>query len=483
MVTRTFLDKVTTIVSGSTDNYGLHPIAMLSYGPTVSRMLIHFNIDKILEEYADSHIDKEGEKYYIPIGNTRHILKMTNCGSLSSSFQKDILDSPDEVGYKKRAASFRVIALRLPDSERYQWDEGVGFDNSQDFWLIGDKSVSTDGANWFQSYNGMKWEEVGIFTTDTIWKAIEKYSGDTEDSIIIARQKFDHGNENLFLDITKYVNDIIEGKHKNNGICICFYPDLEEKQMEVSQYVGFFSNTTRTFFEPVVESRNDEPIRDNRNNFICGKENRLYCYLKEDGKFFDSKTKPKCIIDNQEYDVIRQRKGIYYATVKLNCSANIIKYDEWNNITFEDGTSLTEPAELEFVTKTRESSVSISGLMKPKSSFTCSCSGVNKYEKINQGDERIVKINFNIPYSKESPKDIRDVEYRLYVMDGENEIDVIEYDKADITADGIVFLLKTGEYVPGEYNVDIRAKSNSETRIFKNELIFTVVGNATERNI
>ena len=75
------------------------------------------------------------------------------------------------------------------------------------------------------------------------------------------------------------------------------------------------------------------------------------------------------------------------------------------------------------------------------------------------------------------------MEYRLYVMDGKNEIDVIEYDKADITSNGIMFILRTGEYVPNEYYVDIKAKLNDETRIFKKELNFTVVDNATERNI
>ena len=68
-------------------------------------------------------------------------------------------------------------------------------------------------------------------------------------------------------------------------------------------------------------------------------------------------------------------------------------------------------------------------------------------------------------------------------MDGKNEIDVIQYDKADMISGGTVFTLRTGEYVPNEYHVDIKAKTNNEVRIFKNELNFTVVGNATERNV
>ena len=146
---------------------------------------------------------------------------------------------------------------------------------------------------------------------------------------------------------------------------------------------------------------------------------------------------------------------------------------------------LTEPESIEneFVIKSRNSLLSIGSEYQAKGSFSCSCSGINKYERINQGDERIVKVDFRIPYSNDNAKNIRDVEYRLYVMDGKNEIDVIEYDKADITSNGIMFILRTGEYVPNEYYVDIKAKLNDETRIFKKELNFTVVDNATERNI
>lgn len=470
MVIRTFLDKATTIVSGSDDNFGLNPICMLSYGPTISRILVHFNIDKIKEEIG-----------YEP--NARHILKMTNCASLKSSSYNDILDSPDTVSYKKRAASFKIMALRLPDEERYEWDEGNGFDDSQDFWLTGDACVSTNGASWFKSYNGMPWDNEGVFSEKSIQEEINKFSSGDTDSAIVARQTFDHGNENMVLDITSYVNDLIYGKHKNNGLLICFYPNVESIKTKVSQYVGFFSNTTRTFFEPVVESRLETAIKDDRNNFISGKENHLFCCLYEDGKLFDSDTMPVCTIDDKEYEVTRLRKGVYYATVALKEAPQTIKYDKWSNITFEDGATPEEDVEYEFVVKPRSASSAVSSSLQPKTSISCLCSGINKYEKINQGEERVVRIDFRVPYSKEIAKNIRDVEYRLYVMDGKNEIDVIQYDKVDMIGDETVFTLRTGEYVPNEYHVDIKAKTDNEVRIFKNELNFTVVGNATERNV
>ncbi len=469
MVIRTFLDKATTIVSDRTENYGLHPICILSYGPTVSRFLIHFNIDKI-------------QKNFDGLANVKHFLKMQNCASLESSSFKDMIDSPDANGYRKRASSFRIMALRLPDSEKYSWDEGIGFDNSQDFWLTGDSVVSNNGANWFQSYNGMLWDENGVYSNETIRKEIEKFNSGDTDTFIISRQKFDHGNENISLDITSYVNDIIEGRHNNNGILICFYPDLEEKNEKISQYVGFFSNTTRTFFEPIIESRFEESINDDRNNFIIGKKNRLYCYIRNNGELVDSKLLPVCKIDGTEYQVIRQRKGVYYASVCLNEAPNTIKYDEWSNILIDEETS-AETVEMEFVTKPHSMQYSIGNSFEPKSSFSCSCNGINKYEKINQGDNRVISVDFKIPYANQKAKNVRDVSYRLYVMDGKNEVDVIEYDKADMTANGAAFLIKADELVPSEYFVDIKASANDEIRIFKKELVFTVVDNSTERNL
>lgn len=474
MVTRTFLDKVTTIIRGSEDNFGLNPIGSLSYGPTVSRMLVHFNVDKIKKEYYS-------------VKGVKHYLKMTNCGSLNSSSQKDILDSPDEVGYKKRAASFKIMALRIPDGDNNRWDEGTGFDNSQDFWLIGDSAVSTDGANWFQAYNGMEWETPGIFSTEEIYTEINSInSGVSNDSFIIAKQTFDHGNENMNLDITRYVEDVLSGKHDNNGLCICFFPYIEDENnnKNISRYVGFFTNNTRTFFEPVVESRCEKVIHDDRSNFIVGKENKIYLFLTENGKYFDNggstEVLPICVIDDKQYEVTRERKGIYYASVNIRgVKANTILYAEWSNIFFEDGTELNSVIEQEIVTRSRE----LNGQQNQKTSVTCSCSGINRYENLNQGEERMVKVDFNIPYTREKPKNIKEVFYRLYVMDGENEVDVISYDIADFMDAGVMFKIHAGELVPNEYYADIKAVTATETRIFKKELVFRVVGNSTEKNI
>ena len=180
MVTRTFLDKCTTIFSGSKDNFGLNPIGMLNYGPSVSRCLIHFDMENI------EKMDGSGIK---------HTLKLTNCGSLD----KDSLNSkpaPSTMIFdRERATSFDIIAFRMPEF----WDGGRGFDNSDDFWFVGKKVVSQHGANWYYAYDGKEWgREIdehghiipveGVYDNETLEAEYEKYSRG-EDSIIIGRQR------------------------------------------------------------------------------------------------------------------------------------------------------------------------------------------------------------------------------------------------------------------------------------------------------
>ena len=126
MVTRTFLDKCTTIINGSKDNFGLNPIGMLNYGQVVSRCLVHFDLENIENGgfTADSDV--------------KHILKLTNCAAIGKdSFNTE--DAPSSfLLERERATSFDVIAFRIPEF----WDAGRGFDSSDDFWFIGKKAVS-----------------------------------------------------------------------------------------------------------------------------------------------------------------------------------------------------------------------------------------------------------------------------------------------------------------------------------------------------
>jgi len=450
MIKRTFLDKTNTIRSGSHENYGLHPVCMLNYGGEKTRVLVHFDVTDI-ENWLE---DKE------KAADCRHILKMTNCGSIDIKKFGLKVPSHDSYGEKNRAVSFTVYAFPITE----EWDEGIGFDSTQDFWLSGTGIVSNEGSNWYNSKSGYKWQKTGCIGLDI----------DVEDAI--ASQHFDHGNENLEMDITAYVNKVLAHEIPNNGLCLVFDPELEGREdVKLTQYVGFFGNKTNTFYEPVVESRIDDYVRDDRYNFALKKTNRLYLYCCTDSQFEKLDTLPTCEIDGEQYPVTQQDTGVYYAEVNLDGEPDMIHYDKWSGTLSGDS---FDDMEFEFVTHPSLSRFHI-GPDTPKDNiFEPSLAGLNDDETINPGDIRKIDVKFRIPYSTQYVT-LDDAQYRIYSKDGNREVTVIDWEWINNAGMTNYFVIKADELVPGDYYVDIRVKLRSQTKTFKNKLKFNKANDIT----
>ena len=480
MVTRTFLDKSTTIIKDTTNNYGLHPISMLNYGNLLSRIVLHFNLDKVQELIED--------KTFYDYTKVKHILKMKNCGSINPDKHKQKLTSSDVKGVKERATSFTLIAFKVPE----YWDEGVGFDNANDFWMVGKSATSEDGCTWYNRTNEETWGEGGIYSTKTLVKEYEAFK-DGKESIIFAEQHFDHGNENLEIDVTKYVNDVLFNGAENHGVCIAFAPSLEEKEMRYTQYVGFFNNKTNTIFNPVLESRYICNICDDRMSFALDKENKIYLYAFINGALENLDNIPTCELEysvcptgsEEVIPVVKQEsKGIYSATLRLpskSYKANSIVYDTWSDL-FYNGDKIDD-VELEFVTHPKEIYFNVgSKVIEPKV-LNPMMIGINDNEKVNRGEERMLKVYFRIPYTKSDFKLCDNCWYRIYVNDGDREVTIVDWDKLFKMDTHNFFMIKTEEFVPTEYHIDLKAKFGDETRIFKNQLTFRIVSNLTEEDM
>jgi hypothetical protein len=344
MIKHTFFDKCCTIYKDSKSNTGLNPVAELNYGDTISRVLLHFDIENLKSLYDEKHISNLSE--------VKHILKMTNCGSVNNDIHNSTLYTP--AGQKKeRATSFDVLLLKVPKF----WDGGKGVDFMSDFWITDNHIYSESGCNWFQRVNGGSWFEEGVYSTETLYKEIELFNNGSQ-SNIIAEQHFDIGNENFEFDITDYVNNMIEGKEKNNGLLLCFHPDIENLLLEQDQYVGFFGPYTNTFFHPYLETICNNPIKDNRNDFHMGRINRLYLYCHDGNDFFNLDEIPVCNVNGIDNDIIveQQRKGVYYAEFSIKkgiVDEDTILYDTWSNLLL-NGEKM-EDQEFEFVVKKEKS--------------------------------------------------------------------------------------------------------------------------------
>ena len=480
MVTRTFLDKSTTIIKDTTNNYGLHPISMLNYGNLLSRVVVHFDLEKVRGLIED--------KTFYDTSLLKHVLKMKNCGSINPEKHKQKLTSSDINGIKERATSFTVIAFKVPKS----WDEGVGFDNANDFWLVGKSATSKDGCTWYNATNEEMWDEEGIYSVDTLIKEYELFK-QGKDSVIVAEQHFDHGNENLELDLTDYVNSIIFDGEENNGVCIAFAPSLEDSSTKLTQYVGFFNNKTNTIFNPVLESRYNCNISDDRMSFALDKENKIYLYSFINGALENLDFVPECELEYSvcpigglevEPIVKQESKGIYSATLKLPSryyKANSIVYDTWTNLVY-NGDKIDD-AELEFVTHPREIYFNVgSKVIEPKV-LNPMMIGINDNEKVNRGEHRILKVFFRIPYTKSDFKLCDNCWYRIYVKDGDREVSIIDWDRLFKMDTHNFFEIKTEEFVSTEYHIDLKANFGDETRIFKNQLTFRIVSDVTEQDM
>lgn len=476
MVFRSYIEKFNTIIKGSELNVGINPISELNYGIGVSRMLVYFDC-KRLSELINSGVTPDIKKF-------THVLKITNCGSMDFTDLHCGKCSDINSAMQIRATSFDVIFFLLP----MDFDSGKGFDYKYNYFNQGyyketcsqlsdsRKLLSSDGSNWFQARNNYPWKEEGVYSLDTLETEYEKYSNGEGSDIIIGRQHFDVGNEDISIDITDTVNKFLSGELENHGIGIAFTPIYERSKDVVNNYVGFFTNKTHTFFEPHLESSYCDKVSDDRANFVLDKENRLYLYCNIGGNLENLDALPTCAIDDEEYEVINQTKGCYYVNVTFKSSEykpNTMHYDIWSNLQY-NGVKL-EDVENDFTTKSPNIYFNIGSNVNNTPRYVPSISGIKSNEKIYRGDIRKLVITARVPYTSNQAALVDNIKLRLYIKDGEREVDVISYDNVNKSFFENYYLLDTSMLIPQRYFVDVKMNYNMEVIEHHDLLEFTIV--------
>jgi hypothetical protein len=284
------------------------------------------------------------------------------------------------------------------------------------------------------------------------------------------------------MDVTDYVNGIIDGSVENNGLMLMFTPEIEEiKHVEFTQYVGFFTVHTNSFFQPYVESVYDDCINDDRTDFYPAKANKLYFYANAGGNAINLDELPTATINNVPMTVKQATKGVYYIEVPGTTEVfdeDTMYYDVWN-FTYK-GKHQTK--ELYFTPKSNDGYFSL-GLpyeteKNPK--FKPTLYGIKQNEVIRQGDIRKINVDCKIEYTADQLYAVDNMEFRVYVLMGEKEIDVYPWAKVDRMYNSNSFLIDTNEMLPSKYFVDIRATYDDERIITKNALTFTIASDGGE---
>jgi hypothetical protein len=470
MVFKTYINKTNTVISGSEINTGKNPVSELYYGATkegdwvYSRLLIQLNIEKLINLHNDGMLGD--------LTKVKHTLKLVNTGSFHDNLYNKKTDSG-----KHRTSGFKLVVYELPDLGGDNWYEGVGYDYERS--LSGNDVVSTEGSNWFKANTAKEWslEGLSLLGVDEV--------------------EFPNGNEDFELDVTDYVNGLING-NPNHGLAIAFQPELEQKPETITtkdinrglQYVGFFTNNTQTFYEPQVETKYLDYIRDDRRNFLLDKTNKLYLYVNANGEPKNLDTLPTVNVINDmgetlqpngdvlltDNTVTHEKKGVYSVPVKLNLTnfrGPTYFSDSWTNISV-DGQQMGD-VQMGFEIVAGKTFYDIGmGVERPRD-YKVVISGIRHGESIRRGDVRRILTNAMIPFTVDQKVLLDGINYRLYVKEGNIEHTVIDFEPVERSYKDNYILLDTDSLLPNVYYMDIQMESNQEIKTSKEVIKFQVV--------
>jgi len=476
-----YFSKNNTIVNGELVNVGRNPIIELFYGdgnmayPTgFSRLIFDLDLNGLIEKYNNGTISSECTT------NIRHILKLTNTGL----FDRDFLNSKTSEN-KLRATSFDLILWRIPyedfdPTKPQEWDEGVGYDFTNIASLPGDKNYSDRPSNWTQRQTIYDWEQPGIYSNTN--------SGTFNflDLTIVDVQHFEFGNEDIEFDMTSEINEIINGSFENPvGWGISFLPQLENLSGNTdSSYVGFFSRHTQTFYEPRLETTYDDIIEDNRNNFALGKSNKLYLYTYENGDFINLDENPLVTILDQNGNVIDglinmpsclKTMGVYEVVIPplLGYSTPCIFTDNWSNIKLNNF-SLPD-INNEFVIYPIKHSLQFGTTTNDPAIYGFDFFGIKQDEKILNTDVRKVGVIIKQAYTTNKMLPNVVAEYRVYVREGQTEVQVQDWTKLNRSPNEYYLMFDTRDKIPNEYYIDLKVISSGEVNTYKRTIKFQIV--------
>ena len=449
---RSYFEKNNTIIKNSQVNTAKNPTTEIFYGSSFSKFLFKVDFTELKNKVNNSE--------YILNSNTRHTLHLTNCIFGDETF----LGAKRGTG-RERTNSFDLILFKVPEF----WDEGLGFDyedGGYDF-TTGNKTFDERPSNWFNRTTLQEWASEGVYSTSPN---------------IITTIHFDNGNEDIDVDITDYVNDILDGE-TNHGLGFAFALLYEDLTPEVDQSVSFFTKYTQTFFEPYVESFFDDTIQDNRLNFIEKAQQNLYLYVTKGTNFYNLDTLPTVdILDSTNTPIAgltgltttHIKKGVYKVTFGIDgvlCDGKRFFFDKWKGLSL-DGVSISNVTQ-KFIPYPYTSLFTVGENQTELQRYSIQYFGIKQGEKVKRGDKRKVVVTFrSIDYPKTQLFD--DVYYRMFIKEGRTDVIVHDWTKLDTTNENS-FTLDTSIYVPREYFIELKGKTHTEEIFYDEHIKFEIL--------
>jgi hypothetical protein len=446
-------------------------LATSQYPNGYSRFIFDLDLTLLQEKVADGTISTTCTD-----GMT-HTLRMVN----TSTFNLETLNTSTSQG-RLRATSFDLILFRIPDNQI--WDEGVGYDFADLIYDYSnsDKNFSTRPSNWIQTTTIGGWTEPGIYNNKNT--GMFPYSALT----IVDTQHFQFGNENISFDMTNEINSILTGQLTNvTGWGIAYLPQVENLTGLTENYeVQFFTRHTQTFYEPFLETNYDDLIEDDRNSFSLGKVNKLYLYLYEDGNPINLDSLPSVSISDANgtpilglstpyLDVCQRTKGVYEVTIPplIGYQTPCSFYDIWSGLTL-NGFSLPNVTN-SFTIHPLKKSIQIGTTTQEPKVYGFDFYGIKQDEKIYNTDIRKVGVVIKQAYTTQKLLPNVEAYYRVYVREGQTEVEVQDWTKINRTPNEYYFIFDTRDKIPNEYYIDLKVISSGEINTYKKQIKFQIV--------
>lgn len=495
-ILRSYINKNNTILSGEYTNTGRNPIIELNFGQS-DNIIINNGFTRLLFDIDLSLLQSSIQSGEISTGCTTgmtHTLKMTN----TSSFEYDLINGymPNQ---RRRASSFDLILFRIPKTSgdtgnSQSWDEGVGYDyfesNKNQSTSLGgldqltkvdSRSYSIRPSNWYQTTTISQWSEPGVY--NNLNSGSVNYSGLT----IIDRQHFSIGNEDLEMDMTDEINGILNGTITGvTGWGIAYVPDIENiTGLTDSFSVAFFSRHTQTFYQPYLLTTYNDLISDDRNLFLKNQENKLYLYVYQDGNLVNLDNLPSVQIQDRNGSTYNgltglstclRTKGIYEVTIPnsfTGSSSPCVYYDVWSNLSI-NGESIPN-IKNQFVLQNYNKGIQIGTQSKQAEKFAFNLYGILQNEKILSTDVRKVGVTVKKAYTSQQLMENISIRYRVYVREGNTEVQVQDWTNVNKTPNEYYFIFDTRDKIPNEYFVDLQVKYSGQIDTYKKVLTFQIV--------
>ena len=483
-----YFSRNNTLLSGSYTNTGRSPYTQLYFGASLdtlresaySRFIFDLDITDLIQKISDGVISTGCTGF----SGITHTLKMVN----TSSFDRAQL----------RATSFDLNLIRIPLTSGntgtvQSWDEGVGYDyydvkkttNTQFGQLsptnfTDDLSLSNRPSNFYERTTLYDWSEPGIYSN--INTGVTPFSSMT----IIDTQHFEEGNEDIEFDMTTEINSILSGGTTGNtGWIISFPPELELISGLTENYsVGFFDRNTQTFYEPYLETVYNDLIEDDRNTFYKNRENKLYLYSYIDGDLVNLDFPPSAILVDSSDSILQgpvtsclKTKGVYEVTFTAITSSTVVTnctlYDIWSGLTY-NGVALNNITN-QLVLLPYNKSIQLGPDSQDPILYGFDYYGVKQDEKILNTDIRKVGVIVKKAYSTNEIIQKINVYYRIYVKEGQTEVQVQDWTRVNRSYNQYYFMFDTRDKIPNEYYIDLKVYSDGTANTYKKQIKFQIV--------